>query len=244
MEKKNIVITGASGGIGLNLVEYLIQKQEYNIYSIHRSNKEFLYELYEKYGLDPSSFCFYSELTDEKIVLETRDQILSKAESIWGVVNLAGASSNAMSWKLSVEEFGKILNDNLLSSFLVSKAFIPGFRTQGFGRIINISSIVAFTGVPGASHYTAAKSGINGLTKSLSLELAPKNILVNSIALGYFAYGLIDDIPGEILEQFKQKIPLNRFGQANELGGLIHYLIGPDGGYCTGNVFHINGGLY
>jgi 3-oxoacyl-[acyl-carrier protein] reductase len=117
-------------------------------------------------------------------------------------------------------------------------------RAQAYGKIINFSSIVAFTGIIGSAHYSASKAGIVGLSKSLSLELANKNINVNTIALGYFDRGLINDVPENIQNEIKEKTPLKRFGTADEVSSLVNYLLSNNSNFTTGQVFHLNGGLY
>jgi len=117
-------------------------------------------------------------------------------------------------------------------------------REQARGRIINISSIVAYTGAAGTSHYAAAKAAVIGFSKSLALELAPKKIAVSVVALGYFQYGLINTIPQEHQDRIKSQIPAQRFGAASELAGLVSYLLNESGAYSGGQVYHLNGGLY
>jgi len=117
-------------------------------------------------------------------------------------------------------------------------------RTAGSGRIINISSVVAFTGIPGAAHYCAAKGAVASYTKAISLELAPKNITANTVALGYFQYGLIHQVNQQLQAEIRERIPLKRFGSGSDLGGLIKFLLSEESGYMTGQVMHINGGQF
>jgi NAD(P)-dependent dehydrogenase (short-subunit alcohol dehydrogenase family) len=117
-------------------------------------------------------------------------------------------------------------------------------RQQGGGRIINISSILAHTGMPGASHYCAAKAGIEGFTRAVALEAASKKVTVNALALGYFDKGIIAEVPADILEVIKSQIPLERLGNASEIFPLVSYLLSPESAYMTGQVIHLNGGRY
>jgi 3-oxoacyl-[acyl-carrier protein] reductase len=117
-------------------------------------------------------------------------------------------------------------------------------REQQRGRIINISSVVAYTGIAGAAHYAAAKAAVIGFTKSLALELAARNVVVSAVALGYFDYGLIHDVPDGLQQEIKSRIPARRFGVRDEFGGLIAYLLSDAGAYAGAQVFHLNGGLY
>ena len=240
---KKILVTGAGGGIGSTLVDFLIGKGHY-VLCQYRSKKENLLRVMANHDLDFDERCFYADLTDEFSVAEMHKQISEKHGNIWAVLNLAGGSSNGMSWKLPISEFKQIVDTNLLSTFVVCREFIPEMREQNGGRIINVSSVVAHTGAVGASHYCAAKAGIEGLSRSLSLELSNKNITVNSLALGYYEYGLIDHISQQGQEDIKRKTPLRRFGNASEIGGIISYLVSDEGSFATGQVFHINGGIH
>lgn len=249
---KRILITGANGGIGVELVKYLMGYEHkmlmvdrwdcvnYDFVCQYRGNKERLDEVLRLYGKNTNDTCFQADLTNESDVKLLRE----KVGPIWGIVNLAGASSNAISWHLSKEEFQRIVSDNLLTAFMCTKEFIPGMREQQGGRIINISSVAAYKGVAGASHYCAAKAGIVGLTRSLALELVNKGITVNSLVLGYFNYGMIYHIPPDIMHKIKESIPAGRFGEIDELGGMIRFLLSDESSYITGQAIHINGGLY
>jgi 3-oxoacyl-[acyl-carrier protein] reductase len=239
-----IVITGAGSGIGLSIVETLLSAGYTKLVCQYRSRNVELFELLKKFNLSPEEFAIKAELTDESDIKKMNDFGRIKFGNTFALLNVAGASTNSMSWKMSKESFTDVINANLLSAFLCSKEFIPEMREQAFGRIINFSSVVAFTGTVGSAHYCAAKAAVVGLSKALSLELANKNITVNTVALGYFDRGLINDVSASLQEEIKAKTPIKRFGQANEVGGLIKYILGKDAEFTTGQVFHINGGLY
>jgi NAD(P)-dependent dehydrogenase (short-subunit alcohol dehydrogenase family) len=235
---KTILLTGASGGLGTELVKFLIN--DYNVVCQYRKNDGPLRQIFgEKFD----NHCFKAELTDETQVTELKKKVETFGPT-WGIINLAGASSNSMSWKMSATQFKDAFSDNLLSTFLVSREFIPGMREQNAGRIINISSVIAFTGAIGASHYCAAKAGVVGLTKALALELANKNITVNALALGYFDRGLITQVPVAMQDDVRNRTPLKRFGHVHEMAGMIRYLLSDDGSFTTGQVHHINGGIH
>jgi len=244
VKEQVIVLTGAGGGLGTNLTAYLLEQGFRKLALVGRGRIGGLSELLMRADLDPEKHIFQAELADESQVATLRVSIEEKLGSVAGLINLAGASTNGLSWKLSKDEFLKIIEDNLISTFVCCKEFVPGMRERSEGRIINISSVVASTGVAGASHYSAAKAAIIGFSKSLSLELSVKKITVNTISLGYFQHGLIDLVSEDLQSAIKEKIPLKRFGTAAEIGGALEFLLSPQGAYTTGQDLHINGGLY
>ena len=244
MNQDVILITGSNGGVGSRLVKYLLDSGARNLACHYRSGRERVAETLRQSGLDPETHLFQAELTDEAQVKSMRLQIERRLGSVTSLVNVAGASTNGVSWKLSLAAFMDIVNSNLVSAFLCSREFIPSMRERSWGRIINFSSIVGFTGVAGASHYCAAKAGLVGLTKALALELANKNITVNAIALGYFSFGLINDVPAELQAQIRARIPVGRFGEANDIGSTVKLLLDEESAFLTGQVVHLNGGQF
>jgi NAD(P)-dependent dehydrogenase (short-subunit alcohol dehydrogenase family) len=239
-----VLITGASGGIGKVLTALLIEQGFRNIVCQYSTRPDGIAEVLSNHGLDPNERLFQADLTDETQAAGLHSRIRTAFGALYGLVTLAGGSSNAVSWKLSADEFRKILDVNLMSTFLTCREFIPEMREQARGRIINVSSVVAYTGAAGTSHYAAAKAAVIGLSKSMALELAPKQIPVSVVALGYFQYGLINTISEEQQERIKSQIPAKRFGEAAELAGLVSYLLNESGAYSSGQVYHLNGGLY
>lgn len=245
MNKTNgvLLLTGANGGLGQNIVKYLLDVKIRNIACNYRGSDTEIRRILADHDLVPEKHLFYADLTNESDIHNMRLSIEEKLGEVSTLVNLAGGSTNNLSWKLTKQEFQNVIDMNLLSTFLCSKEFIPTMRNNNFGTIINTSSVVGTTGVAGAAHYCAAKAGIIGLSKAMALELASKNITVNTLALGYFDQGLIDDVPVEIRQKIVERIPLKRLGKSKEVGSMIKYFLDADSRYITGQVFHINGGL-
>ena len=239
-----VLITGAGGGIGVALAASLLEAGYEKVLFHYRRRSESILQLLDTYKIDPEGSLFRAELTDEEQVANMHREIRETHGPLYGLINVAGGSTNAMSWKMSRSDFQRVIDDNLLTTFLCCRQFIPEMREQGRGRIVNISSVVGFSGAAGAAHYCAAKAGIVGFTKALALELAPKHVVVSALALGYFDYGLIHSIPAEQREQIRNGIPARRFGNCKELGGMVQFLLGEAGGYSSGQVYHLNGGLY
>jgi 3-oxoacyl-[acyl-carrier protein] reductase len=244
MTEKAVVLTGASGGIGLALTDYLLAQGAERLALQYRGAPEELFETVRKHGLDPQKHCFRADLSSESDVRAFGKQIRETFGTTWGLVNLAGSTSNGLSWKLSLEDFQRVLADSLTTTFLTCREFIPAMREARGGRIVNVSSVVAFSGVAGASHYGAAKAGVVGFTKSIARELAGREITANVLALGYFDYGMLYTVPEEHRADIRGQIPTGRFGTAAEIGGTVTHLLSEDAGYTTGQVLHINGGMY
>jgi len=238
------LLTGASGGLGQAIVKELIAAGCKNIACQYRSNSSAIRNVLETSGLDPDRHLFHADLLDESSVAQLREQINIKLGPVINLINLAGASSNSMSWKTSTAEFEAIIAANLTTTFLCCREFTPSMREHRFGRIINISSIVANKGVIGAAHYAAAKAAISGYSRSLALELANRNICVNTLALGYMDAGIIDQVPEEIQAELIQQTPVKRLGSAKDISDSICYLLSEGGSFITGQELHINGGLF
>jgi 3-oxoacyl-[acyl-carrier protein] reductase len=239
-----VLLTGANGGVGLALTEHLLGAGVERLICQYRSDGNALFELVRRHGLDPDVHCVRADLTDEEQVQALGDAVEERFGGIWGLVNLAGSTSNGVSWKLSLEDFRKVLGDSVITTFLTCRRFIPLMREARGGRIVNVSSVVAFTGVAGASHYGAAKAGVVGYTKSIARELASRQVTANVLALGYYDYGMMYTIPDELREEIRTSIPLGRLGTAAEAGGMLSFLLSDEGAYTTGQILHVNGGLY
>jgi 3-oxoacyl-[acyl-carrier protein] reductase len=241
---KTVVLTGASGGIGAALADYLLEHGVTRLALQYRSESDELFAVVRRHGLDPEKHCFRADLTNADDVSTLGERIGTAFGPTWGLINLAGSTSNGLSWKLSLEEFQNVLSNNLTTTFLACREFIPTMREADDGRIINISSVVAFSGVAGASHYCAAKAGIVGFTKAIARELSSRHVTANVLALGYFEYGMLYTVPENLRETIRQQIPVGRFGTAAEIGATVLHLLSPDSSYTTGQVLHINGGMY
>jgi 3-oxoacyl-[acyl-carrier protein] reductase len=239
-----VLLTGANGGVGLALADYLLANGVENLICQYRSNGENLFEMVRRHGNDPDLSCLQADLSDEVQVQSLGATIEERYGPIWGLVNLAGSTSNGLSWKLSLEDFQTVLSDSVITTFLTCRRFIPMMRAARGGRIVNVSSVVAFAGVAGASHYGAAKAGVVGYTKSIARELASRGVTANVLALGYYDYGMMYTIPDDIREEIRASIPVGRLGTAAEIGGMLSFLLSDEGGYTTGQILHVNGGLY
>ena len=239
-----IVITGSNGGLGSALAANLLAAGVTNLACHYRSGVDTISKILTAYGLKPQDHLFQAELTSEEDVRIMETDIRNRLGSPWGLVNLAGATSNGISWRLSLADFLAVVQGNLVPTFLTTRAFLPAMRERGGGRIVNISSILAHIGMAGTSHYCAAKAGIEGFTRAVALEVANRKITVNALALGYFDKGIIAEVPPEVLEVVKERIPLKRLGSVSEIFPLVAYLLSQESAYMTGQVIHLDGGYF
>jgi len=242
-ERRAVLITGGSGALGGEIAKYLNGKGYDIILNYNRNSKgaDEVIKGLEKGSRNISVRC---DITNEVDVVSMFDKIKKEYGRLDCVINNAGIHFDAPVWKLPLEEWKRVMDVNLTGTFLCSKHAIPLMRENGFGRLINISSVVGQRGEFGTSNYAASKSGLFGLTKTLAREGARFNITSNSVVLGYFSIGMIDDVPQEMQERLKSAIPMGRFGEPRELSSLINYLISEDASYITGQVIGINGGYY
>ena len=225
-----IVLTGASGGLGNYLIENL--SGEHEIIGTYNTREP---------SQTGRAVGFYQvNATDSGSVERFVTSVLNKLQKIT-LINLAGISIDGMGHKMVDDTWDQVMDTNLKGTFLMCRALLPIMRQQNWGRIINVSSVVGQMGVPGTVAYSASKSGLFGLTRTLAVENAKKNITVNTLALGYFNIGMINVIPPEVQEKIKATIPMKRLGDTCNIKTAIQFLIESD--YITGAVININGGL-
>lgn len=225
-----IIITGITGGIGNYLFNSFLQNKEQVIGTYHLAKPEG--EQYKN--------CFQLDISDNGQVEKFIQDILPQLKNIT-LINCAGISYNSFAHKADIDEWTKVINVNLTGTFYLIRGVLPFMREQEYGRIINLSSIVAQTGVMGTSAYAASKAGLNGMIKSIALENAQKSVTINNINLGYFKVGMIDTVPKEMQEKIKSKIAFNEFGDPENLLRTIQYI--RETPYLTGSFIDLNGGL-
>jgi 3-oxoacyl-[acyl-carrier protein] reductase len=160
------------------------------------------------------------------------------------LVNNAGITKDGLFIKQTDEQWGDVININLTKVAALTRAFVPSMTRQGYGRIINIASVVAHMGNFGQTNYVAAKAGLTGFTKALSMEVARKNVTANCIAPGFIETDMTKDLPEKVVTMMNEKIPARRFGKVEDIAAAAVYLASEDAGYVNGSTIHVNGGLY
>lgn len=175
------------------------------------------------------------------------DRIVAQVEEQWGgveiLVNNAGITRDGLAVRMSTDDFNDIIQVNLVSAFALSKRCARSMMKGRWGRIVNISSIVAVMGNGGQANYISAKAGLIGLSKALAVELAPRNITVNAIAPGFIATEMTAALPENIVQQYMSRIPLGRFGSADDVAGVVAFLTSDEAAYITGQVIRVDGGM-
>jgi 3-oxoacyl-[acyl-carrier protein] reductase len=160
------------------------------------------------------------------------------------LINNAGITKDGLLIRMKEDAWDSVMDINLKGVFLCSREAIKDMAKQRFGRIVNITSVAAFMGNPGQANYSASKAGIVGFTKTVAREYAGRGITVNAVAPGFIETAMTDVLPEDIKEDMKKLIPLGRFGTVEDVANAVIYLVSPDSGYITGQVIHVNGGMY
>ena len=183
------------------------------------------------------------QLTDEAAVAAATAATIARHGRIDILVNNAGITGgNAPTWELSPAAWRQVVEVNLIAPFLTCRAVVPGMISNGWGRIVNIASVAGKEGNPNASHYSASKAGLIGLTKSLGKELATKGVLVNAVAPAAARTAIFDQMAPEHIQFMLGKIPMGRFVDVDEIAAMVAWLSSPDCSFATGAVFDLSGG--
>ena len=239
LENKKILITGATGGIGNSLVKKFISLGSIvlatgtNDSKLQNIKKDFPEVIIEKF-----------DLSNHDKIEEFIDKVDTKLEGIDILVNNAGITLDNLSIRLTNENWKKVLDINLTSTFLMCKYTIKKMLRKKFGKIINITSIVGHTGNLGQSNYSASKAGIIGFSKSLAIEYARKNINVNCVSPGFIKTEMTDKINEEFKKTLINKIPSGDLGTGEDISNCVAFLASDKANYINGETIHVNGGMY
>ena len=240
---KTALITGASKGLGKAMA--LALAAEGARLALVSRNMEQLREVASAVrALGAEVEIFQADVTDETQVAQLEKNVMARFGDLQILINNAGVNIRKPVTEFSLAEWRTVLDTNLTGVFLMCRAFVPRLKGQGYGRIINLTSIMSHVALPGRSAYAASKTGLLGFTKALALELAPEQITVNGISPGPFATEMNTPIlqNPEANAQFISKIPLGRWGKVEEIGRLAVYLCAEESGFITGTDILIDGG--
>ena len=240
LKNKNIIVTGASGGIGNSIVKRLYQSDANILASGTRIEKlEELKKNFEKIKILKFDIS-QSDKVEEFIENATNEL----GGSLDGIINNAGITQDNLAIRMSLEEWQKVININLTSTFLMSKFAIKKMLKNKSGKIVNITSVVGHTGNVGQANYTASKAGIIAMSKSLAIEYAKKNINVNCISPGFIKTAMTDKIDDKFKDVIIAKIPSARLGDPDDIANAVLFLSSNQSSYINGETIHVNGGMY
>ena len=239
-ENKKVIVTGATGGIGSSVVEKFIEMKATVLATGRNVSK--LEELKNKFkNLKTLSFDTSKHEYIEKFIDNSSNELGGNVDIL---INNAGINQDNLSIRMDIEEWKKVIDINLTSTFLLSKFAIKKMLKNKYGKIVNITSVIGHTGNVGQSNYAASKAAIISMSKSLALEYAKKNITVNCISPGYITTNMTDQINEKWKEIIKSKIPMDKFGLPKDVANTVIFLSSESSSYITGQTIHVNGGMY
>lgn len=238
LEGKNALITGASGGIGAEIAQFL-----YNAgakVALSGTRVEPLEALSAKLGNAPVLPC---NLSDRAQVEELPKRAVEALGSVDILVNNAGITRDNLFMRMSDEEWQSVIDVNLTSTFLLCRGVLRGMMKARWGRIVNISSVVGTTGNAGQGNYAASKAGMVGMSKALAAEVASRGITVNAVAPGFIETAMTDKLNEAQKSALLAQIPAGRMGRPAEIAAAVLYLSSQEAAYVTGTTLHVNGGM-
>ena len=243
LKDKVALVTGGGRGIGRSICESFAENGcnvAFTYNNSHEAAENLVKEL-NKYNVKIKSY--KSDASDHDKSAELIDNVISDFDRIDVLVNNAGITKDNLLMRMSPSDFKDVVNVNLGSVFNLTKSSIKVFLKQKEGSIINISSIVGIKGNAGQSNYAASKAGIIGFSKSIALELGSRNIRCNVVAPGFIETDMTDSLSEDVLEKWKENIPLKRSGKPNDVGNACVFLASDLSSYITGQVLQVDGGL-
>ncbi len=239
-EKRVALVSGASRGIGKSIASLLAQQ---GMEVIGTATSEAGAERISE-SLGDNGKGYVLDISDPVSIEALFVAIKKNHAAPLVLVNNAGITRDNLALRMKEEEWGTVIDTDLGSVYRVTKACLRGMTKARWGRVINISSVVASSGNPGQSNYAAAKAGMEGYSRSLAGELGSRGITVNCIAPGFIATDMTEQLPQEQKELLLSRIPAGRLGETGEVAAVTAFLASDSAGYITGETIHINGGMY
>ena len=241
---KTVLVTGGSRGIGAAIAQSFAE-QGATIALNYAGSQEAAEEIREKIlAMGVECKIYQGDVSDFS---QVENMIKTVEEDFSGIdilVNNAGVTKDSLFMRMKEEDWDKVIDTNLKGVYNCSKSVIRGMIKRKFGKIINITSVVALSGNIGQANYAASKAGVIGFTKSLAQELGSRNIQVNSVAPGYIETSMTESIPQNIKDELIKKIPSGRIGSPDDVANAVVFLASDNANYITGQVISVNGGLY
>jgi acetoacetyl-CoA reductase len=236
------LVTGGIRGIGLAICERLMNRGVH-VAAGYSSNRDAAEQFAGKYA-DHGVSIHQGNIGSNQDCVRVIGEVLDRHGQLDILVNNAGITVDKTVRKMTPQEWDHVIHVNLSGAFYLSKAILQNMLDNGYGRIINISSVIGSSGGFGQANYASAKSGLFGLTMSLALETASKGITVNAVTPGYITTDMTAAVPANVMDKLVANIPVGRLGEPNEVARVVEFLADPESSYITGQVYPVNGGLY
>ena len=238
-KNKKILVTGASGGIGSEIVKKFVSLGGDVLGTGTKAEKlDLIKKQYQ--SIKVKKF----DISEHSRIEEFIDDVVLELGGLDVLINNAGTNVDNLSLRMKEEEWKKVIDINLTSTFLLAKHAIKKMLKNKFGRVVNITSVVGHTGNVGQSNYAAAKSGIIGMSKSLALEYAKKNITINCVSPGFIVSDMTMNIAEKVRIYLTSKIPMGKLGTGEDVSNCVAFLSSDQASYITGETLHVNGGMY
>jgi 3-oxoacyl-[acyl-carrier protein] reductase len=243
MESRTAFISGASRGIG-RACALTLAGAGHRLVLAARSLPNLQSVAEEVKALGHEAYVVELDLASPESVKSAFAQATKDFGRIDILVNNAAVTKDGLAMRMKKEDWDVVIQTNLTGAFLAIQQVLPGMMKTRWGRIINISSLVGESGNAGQSNYAASKAGLIGLTKSIAQEMASRNITANAVAPGFIATDMTAVLPDQVKEAMLSRIPLKRFGAAEDVAAAVKFLASEEAGYITGHVLDVNGGMY
>lgn len=237
------VVTGASQGIGEAIsLELSRAGADLILIDIQKEKLEEVAQKIQSFGR--RAFSYTADVADSQQVTAVVEAILSDHKKIDHLVNNAGITRDSLLLRMKEADWDAVLAVNLKGVFNFSKAVVRSMLNNRYGRIVNISSVVGQMGNPGQANYAASKAGVVAFAKALAREVASRGITVNCVAPGYVATAMTERLPEDVKKAFIDLIPMRRFAGPDDVAHAVKFLLSDEAAYITGQVIHVNGGMY
>jgi len=241
---KNVLVTGASRGIGAEIAKVLAG-YGLKVWINYRSGAEAADRVKEEIEAKGGTAAVIGfDVSDEKAFVEAVKTIIDSDGELSYLVNNAGITNDKLAMRMSVEDFKKVIDANLTSTFVGCREALKAMSKKRFGSVVNVASVVAEAGNMGQANYVASKGGVIAMTKTFALEGAPRGIRFNSVTPGFIDTDMTKDLPEKVKEEMLNRIPLKRFAAPEEVAKAVAFLLSDDASYITGETLKVNGGMY
>lgn len=241
--KKVVLVTGASRGIGESIADELASRGYYVIGTAtsEKGAEKISTKLMEKFGCGEG---IVLNVTDSEAMDKSIDALVERNLAPQILINNAGITADNLLLRMSDEEWFNVIETNLTGVFRLTRCCIKNMFRARWGRIVNLASVVGFTGNSGQVNYATTKAGVVGFSKSLAQEMASRGITVNVVAPGFIKTDMTDALPDMVKDELMKRIPMKRLGQPEDIAKAVAFLVSDDAGYLTGQTIHVNGGMY